>query len=190
MNRYLEKVAQMCKVAESDFQPIKPQNRGKLHEALGIPEGEEIPVSRLREIAASTNDPHMKKMVQFALNARGWNHSKKAESHDDISWVVPATTAIVPTVALGASHYTNLHTRDQFKPEEKALNKALRSNIVKTTAALALLGGGAAAAAEYSRRAYLDAQKKEQTKDIKKAIESTVESLPVAQIKGPLRRPT
>lgn len=113
---------------------------------------------------------------------------KIAEHRDDISWIVPATTAVVPTVALGASHYSNLGIRTHHKPEEEVLNRALRKNILKTTAALAILGGGAAAAAEYSRRAYLDKQKKEQTKDIQKAIESTVESLPVAQIKGPLRR--
>lgn len=112
---------------------------------------------------------------------------KIAESND-LSWIVPATTATVPTLALGASHYSNLLKRDEFKPEEAALNKALRSNIVKTTAALAILGGGAAAAAEYSRRAYLDKQKREQTKDIQKAIENTVEGLPVAQIKGQLVR--
>lgn len=113
---------------------------------------------------------------------------KIAEHKDDISWIVPATTAVVPTLAIGASHYSNLGIRTEHKPEERVLNRALRKNILKTTAALALLGGGAAAAAEYSRRAYLDKQKKEQTKDIQKAIESTVESLPVAQIKGPLRR--
>jgi len=47
-------------------------NKGGLHRALGIPEGQEIPESMLR--ACIKKGGHLAKMAQFALNARGFKH--------------------------------------------------------------------------------------------------------------------
>jgi hypothetical protein len=50
---------------------IKPENRGKLHRRLGIPEDQEIPMSRLRselKKAKDSGDTELEKMVNFAIN--------------------------------------------------------------------------------------------------------------------------
>lgn len=48
---------------------IDPSHKGRLHKALGIPEGQPIPLDKLH--AASTSlDPEVRKMAQFALNSR------------------------------------------------------------------------------------------------------------------------
>ncbi len=44
-------------------------NHGGLHRALGIPEGTDIPIERLRK-AAHSDDEHVRKMAQAALNMR------------------------------------------------------------------------------------------------------------------------
>jgi hypothetical protein len=46
---------------------IKPSHKGMLHRALGIPEGEPIPHDRLME-AKNSNDPHIRRMANFAIN--------------------------------------------------------------------------------------------------------------------------
>ena len=52
---------------------IKPANRGKLHEDLGVPEDEPIPASKLA--AAKKNaGPALKKRIRFAENAKKWSH--------------------------------------------------------------------------------------------------------------------
>lgn len=76
MNSYLSKLASEY---HENFQPIKPSHRGLLHEQLGIPEGEKIPTEKLEHILATSDDPKLRKRVQFALNARKWKHAKKAE---------------------------------------------------------------------------------------------------------------
>lgn len=52
---------------------IKASHVGKLHRALGIAQGRPIPHSVLM---AHKNDksPAMRKMVNFALNAKGFKH--------------------------------------------------------------------------------------------------------------------
>jgi hypothetical protein len=50
---------------------INPKNKGKLHKELKVPEGEKIPVSKLKTAAKSSN-PTLRKRAQFALNARKW----------------------------------------------------------------------------------------------------------------------
>ena len=45
--------------------------KGALHEQLGVPKGEKIPVSTLKEKAQSKNET-TRKRAQFALNARKW----------------------------------------------------------------------------------------------------------------------
>ncbi|TKI03568.1 hypothetical protein [Martelella alba] len=55
---------------------IKPSHEGMLHHALGIPEGQKIPVKKLEQ-AKKSFDPHMREMATFALNARGFVHKGK-----------------------------------------------------------------------------------------------------------------
>lgn len=55
---------------------IKPENRGKLHQTAGVPEGKKIPVSKLEELKNSPN-PATRKRANFALNARHFNHKGK-----------------------------------------------------------------------------------------------------------------
>lgn len=47
--------------------------KGGLHEALGMKPDTPIKTSKLESLKNS-EDPHMRKMANFALNARGWNH--------------------------------------------------------------------------------------------------------------------
>jgi hypothetical protein len=51
---------------------IKPANRGKLHRALGVPEGDKIPPGKLASALASKSES-LRKQAQFAENARHWN---------------------------------------------------------------------------------------------------------------------
>jgi len=46
---------------------IKPSHVGKLHRALGIPEGKPIPWAQ-KVKAANSKNPKMAKMGQFAVN--------------------------------------------------------------------------------------------------------------------------
>jgi hypothetical protein len=46
---------------------IKPSHRGRLHRALGVPEGEKIPAAKL-EAARHSKNVHMREMAQFAQN--------------------------------------------------------------------------------------------------------------------------
>ncbi len=50
---------------------INPAHKGKLHEALGIPEGSPIPVRKLMKAKASKN-VKLREMATFAKNARSW----------------------------------------------------------------------------------------------------------------------
>ena len=52
---------------------IKKSHQGLLHQNLGVPQGQKIPVSRMRS-AANSGDPALARRAQFALNARQWNH--------------------------------------------------------------------------------------------------------------------
>ena len=49
---------------------IAPSHKGRLHKALGIPEGQPIP-KKLEEAAVHSRDPHMRQMARYALNVRG-----------------------------------------------------------------------------------------------------------------------
>jgi hypothetical protein len=46
---------------------IKPSHRGRLHRALGVPEGKPIPMA-LKEKAAHSSSPALAKEGQFAVN--------------------------------------------------------------------------------------------------------------------------
>jgi len=52
---------------------IKPSHKGRLHRALGVSPGKPIPPSGLQKALHSSN-PHTRKMAQFAINAKKWNH--------------------------------------------------------------------------------------------------------------------
>lgn len=51
---------------------IKPANKGKLHEDLGVPKGEKIPTKKM-EAAKKNASPAEKKRIVFAENAKKWN---------------------------------------------------------------------------------------------------------------------
>lgn len=48
---------------------IKPSHKGLLHKHLGIPEGEDIPLERLKE-AKNSDDPEIRKEANYAINVR------------------------------------------------------------------------------------------------------------------------
>lgn len=50
-------------------------NKGGLHRALGVPEGKTIPADKLEKAKTSEN-PHVRKMAQFAHTMEGWHHGK------------------------------------------------------------------------------------------------------------------
>ncbi len=53
---------------------IKPSHKGLLHQDLGIPSGQPIPLSRLRAAKHSDN-PKIRKRATFAVNAKTkFNH--------------------------------------------------------------------------------------------------------------------
>src|SRR5206468_1606170 len=52
---------------------IKPSHKGRLHEALGVPEGQSIPVRRLMK-AKNSKSVSLRKMVNFAINAKSFKH--------------------------------------------------------------------------------------------------------------------
>ena len=47
-------------------------NKGGLHRALGIPEGQKIPAKALAK-AANSKDPHIRKMAQLAKTFKKMN---------------------------------------------------------------------------------------------------------------------
>ena len=57
---------------------IKPENKGKLHEELGVPEGEKIPEKKL-EKAKKHAAPAEKKQIVFAENAKKFKHPSHKE---------------------------------------------------------------------------------------------------------------
>ena len=64
-----------AKAASQDPIRIKPSNKGKLHARLGVPQGQPIPAAKLRA-AKKSPDPSLRKEATFAINARGFDHSK------------------------------------------------------------------------------------------------------------------
>lgn len=53
---------------------IKPSHEGRLHRALGVPEGKPIPAAKLAA-AKNSSDPAIRKEATFAINAKGFNHT-------------------------------------------------------------------------------------------------------------------
>lgn len=52
---------------------IKPSHKGRLHSALGVEPDTSIPEGKLQE-ALDSDDPHLRKMANFARNAKSWKH--------------------------------------------------------------------------------------------------------------------
>lgn len=52
---------------------IKPSHKGRLHEKLGVPEGEKIPEAKI-EKAKHSKSPALRREANFAENAKGWSH--------------------------------------------------------------------------------------------------------------------
>ena len=52
---------------------IKPSHKNRLHAALGVAKGEKIPASKL-EAAKHSKNPHIRRMVAFAMAAKKWKH--------------------------------------------------------------------------------------------------------------------
>ena len=55
---------------------FKPENKGKLHEQLGVPQGKKIPLAKL-EKAENSKNPQLRKRAQLAETARHFNHHHK-----------------------------------------------------------------------------------------------------------------
>ncbi len=64
---------------------IKPQNRGKLHRELHVPEKEPISEAKL-EAAKKGAEPAEKKRIQFAENAKHWNKGKQPAARKPYSF--------------------------------------------------------------------------------------------------------
>lgn len=56
-------------------------DKGGLHRALGVPEGEKIPVDKLSSAKKSKNG-HIRRMAATAETLMGLNHSRKAGDHE------------------------------------------------------------------------------------------------------------
>lgn len=59
---------------------IDVKSDGSLRKALGVRDGEDIPLDKLKK-AANSSDKALAKKAQFALNARGWKHKGEAVSN-------------------------------------------------------------------------------------------------------------
>jgi hypothetical protein len=65
-NKYLEKIAKIS---------IDPKNKGKLHKAMGKPEGEELSTSdeeAVKAKAKKSGNTKLEREAQFAINAKKW----------------------------------------------------------------------------------------------------------------------
>jgi hypothetical protein len=54
---------------------IKPSHKGRFHEWAKVPQGQEIPMSKIKQGERSP-DPSVRKEAHFADNARHFKHDK------------------------------------------------------------------------------------------------------------------
>jgi hypothetical protein len=54
---------------------IKPSHKGRLHEALHVPDDHHIPADKLAQALKSEN-PAIRKEANFAKNAESWDHRR------------------------------------------------------------------------------------------------------------------
>jgi hypothetical protein len=52
---------------------IKPSHKGRFHEWAKVPQGQEIPMSKIKQ-GENSPDAAVRKEARFADNARHWNH--------------------------------------------------------------------------------------------------------------------
>lgn len=88
MNKYLEKIASSNWIAGAT------KHKGKLHENLGIPEGQPIPESTLEE--AAKRPGKVGKEARLAETLKGMKHLKKTADDTSSS---PGKTALHETIA-------------------------------------------------------------------------------------------
>jgi hypothetical protein len=55
------------------YRALHRLNKGGLHRALGVPEGEKIPADKL-ESARNSSNPHVRRMAAFAHTMAGFKH--------------------------------------------------------------------------------------------------------------------
>lgn len=55
------------------YRALHHLNKGGLHRALGVPEGEKIPEERL-ETARNSSNSHVRRMAELAHTMKGWKH--------------------------------------------------------------------------------------------------------------------
>lgn len=53
---------------------IKPSRKGLLHKKLGVPQGQPIPMAKIKK-AEKSPSPALRKEANFADNAKGFNHT-------------------------------------------------------------------------------------------------------------------
>ncbi|HEY4451007.1 MAG TPA: hypothetical protein VGN13_05385 [Solirubrobacteraceae bacterium] len=61
----------LMKAQKKDPIRIKPSRAGSLHAALGVPQGQKIPPSKIAA-AANSSSPALRKKAVFAKNASSW----------------------------------------------------------------------------------------------------------------------
>jgi len=63
----------MAKVKNpSLYRAMKTMNKGGLHRALGVPEGEKIPADKMQK-ALNSKNAHVRKMASFAQTMKGFS---------------------------------------------------------------------------------------------------------------------
>lgn len=67
---------------------IKPSHKGKLHKALGVPQGQPIPAGKIAK-AKDSSSPALRKEATFAQNAAKWK--KPANNSDGNPGYHPST---------------------------------------------------------------------------------------------------
>jgi len=63
----------MAKHNVSLYRALHHLNKGGLHRALGVPEGEKIPAAKLAAAKSSSNE-HLRHMAMFAATMKGFKH--------------------------------------------------------------------------------------------------------------------
>lgn len=63
----------MAKHNPSLYRAIHTMNKGGLHRALGVPEGQKIPAAKM-EAAKNSKNPHVRHMAAFAHVLEGFHH--------------------------------------------------------------------------------------------------------------------
>jgi hypothetical protein len=63
----------MAKHNPSLYRALHKMNKGGLHRALGVKEGEKIPEEKMKQ-GENSSSPHVRRMTAFARTMAGWKH--------------------------------------------------------------------------------------------------------------------